>query len=398
MLRQLTLGAAVLATASAATAQQDTHRAHQITSAIKDAGVYHVATDSWTRGTGSNANFGPDTIYNNNAPSGSYGGFYAFEEWTLDGRAPSSAGHSGATADSYTIDGFQIGYCVTQASGSYDLNYTFYDLYTACTDPAVLSPLSSITLTGLPGSAGGATACWLVTIDLEGSTLAFTLSGDGDQIFDGITSLDNFGYRMIATTITGAFGPILSGDPTNFPMGDGTYYQNPGLSGTGLDAQDQFWLTDPSGAFANGCYWFGGYVNGAPYTALHLQLYGEAGGSAGCAEYCTSNTNSTGSAAAITVDTGCGTDTIGVTAAPVPDQPGIFFTGTTQLNVPFGNGVLCTGGSITRNGVVVASGNTVSDTISRPGYVPGGENAQYWYRDPAGGGAFFNTSSARVMD
>ena len=37
---------------------------------IRHAGIYHVASGTWTRNGGAVANFGPDTVYTNNALTG----------------------------------------------------------------------------------------------------------------------------------------------------------------------------------------------------------------------------------------------------------------------------------------------------------------------------------------
>jgi len=84
-----------------------------------------------------------------------------------------------------------------------------------------------------------------------------------------------------------------------------------------------------------------------------------------------------------------------------PGQPGIFFMGSTQLEVPFGNGFLCAGGEIRRFHPPVltdASGQArrVVDLTAPPaaGRIVSDStwNFQYWYRDPDHGGAFFNLS------
>ena len=113
--------------------------------------------------------------------------------------------------------------------------------------------------------------------------------------------------------------------------------------------------------------------------------------------------NSTGSAAVISSTDNCDGDMDGlidVTCAPVPDQPGIFFSSDTQLaggaGVPFGNGLLCAAGTITRHGVTFASGNVATQLgidisgFGAPSYM------QYWFRDPAAGGAFQDTSDAMI--
>jgi len=85
-----------------------------------------------------------------------------------------------------------------------------------------------------------------------------------------------------------------------------------------------------------------------------------------------------------------------LTSEPVPNQPGIFFYGPNQIRVPFGNGFLCAGGGLTRIlPPVVAAGMVASVTIDNSRFNPADvAYFQHWYRDPAGGGAAFNTSDA----
>ena len=69
--------------AMSATAQQSmqTAQPQRINGTAKHAGIYHVATGTWTRTQGATANVGPDIVYNNTADANfpGYGGcFMAF--------------------------------------------------------------------------------------------------------------------------------------------------------------------------------------------------------------------------------------------------------------------------------------------------------------------------------
>ena len=55
---------------AAGVAQAQVPTAVRVTMPTKDAGVYHVATGTWTRTGGSQANLGPDVIYRADVPSG----------------------------------------------------------------------------------------------------------------------------------------------------------------------------------------------------------------------------------------------------------------------------------------------------------------------------------------
>jgi hypothetical protein len=125
--------------------------------------------------------------------------------------------------------------------------------------------------------------------------------------------------------------------------------------------------------------------------------------------YCSTSPNSNGSGALIgsvgTPSLGANSFSLTVTAAS-SNKPGIFYYGPNQLQVPFGDGFRCVGAGglgVFRLPVVFTDlfgdvshsldfsvGGTLSDNIQA------GElwNFQFWYRDPAAGGATFNLSDA----
>ena len=124
-------------------------------------------------------------------------------------------------------------------------------------------------------------------------------------------------------------------------------------------------------------------------------------------KYCMTNANSTGSPADIAASgsASSGAGDLTLDAAPVPNQPGIFFHGNNQVQQPFGNGFLCASGAIARGAVVVGAGNNATYTYDNSGakrdlssYIGSMRNFQYWFRDPAGGGANFNLSNAIAID
>jgi len=122
--------------------------------------------------------------------------------------------------------------------------------------------------------------------------------------------------------------------------------------------------------------------------------------------YCISVPNSTGSAAVIeALGSGSVADNFLVLqASPVPNQLGIFFYGSVQSLVPFGNGFRCTGVSgpvgLQRLGVTIPSGNVMQyqvDLTAPPtgiGTITAGStwHFQAWFQDSAGGGSNFNLS------
>lgn len=84
-----------------------------------------------------------------------------------------------------------------------------------------------------------------------------------------------------------------------------------------------------------------------------------------------------------------------------PNTVGIFFYGDGQTNVPFGNGVRCIGGALFRLPVVPANAAGIAQFGLNFNSLPPGSQIlagdtrffQFWYRDVAAAGAFFNASS-----
>ncbi|MFT4541019.1 MAG: hypothetical protein ACI841_002837 [Planctomycetota bacterium] len=131
----------------------------------------------------------------------------------------------------------------------------------------------------------------------------------------------------------------------------------------------------------------------------------------GSSSYCSSDPNSTGVAAVISFQGSCqiADDDFTLTAAPVPDQPGIFFYSLGQTaggsGLPFGNGTRCVGNSSSesfRLSVVFANAGTLVLPValnmppSPAGQISAGStwNFQAWFRDPVAGGAAFDFSDA----
>ncbi len=128
------------------------------------------------------------------------------------------------------------------------------------------------------------------------------------------------------------------------------------------------------------------------------------GSASGCdaQPYCAVTPNSTGSAAALTNagSTSISADDLVLNAGPVPDQPGLFYYGPNQIEVPFGNGYRCVGGTVRRLPVSSASGGNLSHSMDysanyAAGFITAGSswNFQAWFRDPAANGATFNLSN-----
>ncbi len=125
--------------------------------------------------------------------------------------------------------------------------------------------------------------------------------------------------------------------------------------------------------------------------------------------YCVSSANSVGSGAQIGYvgSSSFAANDLILTCTGLPvGQPGIFYYGPNQVQLPFGNGFRCVGGAVTRlypaavadvfGNVAMALDYSQPPMNSGPGMITAGSvhNFQYWYRDPAGGGASYNLSNA----
>ena len=127
------------------------------------------------------------------------------------------------------------------------------------------------------------------------------------------------------------------------------------------------------------------------------------GPACGATSYCTSNANSTGNAATISAlgSTSVSTNDLALEAIGCPSsQPGIFYFGPNQISVAFGNGTRCVGGSVFRFPPIASNVFGVATLAVDYSSLPFGAsiqagdtwNFQYWFRDPAAGGANFDLS------
>jgi hypothetical protein len=116
--------------------------------------------------------------------------------------------------------------------------------------------------------------------------------------------------------------------------------------------------------------------------------------------YCVAGVNSTGCAASIS---GIGSASLAsnflvLSTYCVPSNVFIYFFAPNQQQLPFGNGNLCVSGPLTRILPPGVAGGGVAqafiDLASVGITTPGTRNFQCWFRDPAAGGAQFDTSDA----
>jgi hypothetical protein len=261
MLRSSIYVAGVLAIAATAVAQKQTLRSFQrVTVPIKDAGVYHVATGTWTRpasetpSSSALAGGSMDTIYACTTDSGYFGGMDPGHVWTASGRIPSSTapnvlwnpaalpdgsqpGIAQGCGTSYQIEGFRVAYCTDDATPTVALTVAFFEAW----NPPCTSSLSAATpqggpfaMTGLPGRGTGVQGCWLITLDLAAATASFSMQADGDGVDSGGLPTDGFGWTFTFPSITStlqATGLLLAGAPSD-ATGPGTAC-NPAHPGVG---------------------------------------------------------------------------------------------------------------------------------------------------------------------
>ncbi len=312
-----TAAVALLCTGAMAQADMKSHL-HPITSQIKNAGVYHVATGKWTRGASLANGTGPSTLYNNTCTAAYFTGILSTEKLQHRSRLP--ANDTDATPDpttdsvfygttdsnhryderpgcsnQYVVNGFDVAYCSSHV-GTLTWTYQFAHSYTAC-GAADMIPNFTITVTGLPGGTPSAGQnCWIVGLDVSNETGSnITLSADGNGTYEGPSTADNFGFGMNVTpaVATDFTGPLITGNfswtgggslGAHIPCTgtDGTIWDSTIVGngptpagetlGTGMSSNDFFRdaggpVSPPSGP---GCYFFGGN----PHADFYLKLYG----------------------------------------------------------------------------------------------------------------------------
>ena len=232
----------------------------------------------------------------------------------------------------------------------------------------------------------------------EGDQFGNCVSGAGDVDGDGTPDLlvggindDYAGTDGGAATIfSGATGDVLAYLPASEAGGSvGSNVQEAGdVDNDGLAD----FLVGASRAGA-----------GEPGRAI---LY--AGRSCAAFNYCEGLVNSTGSRGEISWSgsTQHSVNALTLSASGLPSsQFGLFFYGPNQIRIPFGNGLRCVGGGVYRLNppALTDSQGELSRAVdfnaapmsSGPGLVlPGSRwNFQFWYRDPAAGGANFNLTN-----
>ncbi|MEL6429269.1 MAG: hypothetical protein AAFR54_08830 [Planctomycetota bacterium] len=127
------------------------------------------------------------------------------------------------------------------------------------------------------------------------------------------------------------------------------------------------------------------------------------------AAFCATNPNSSGSATQLTAvgSTTVTANDFALIATNVPaSQPGLFFLGLDQAQVPFGDGFLCIGGSLVRinppvfasaAGEVTRSVDLLALPVSTVVSAGATTRFQFWHRDPFVAGSGFNLSNGLTV-
>jgi hypothetical protein len=252
-MRPLALASAVLAAALPVFAQTSTDVLP--CAEVQDAGRYVLSTGQlFPPGMVAGPEANPQVIYNNTCPTNLFTSLLSGSVLIDEGRLPSSSSPApnAGTRQSYLVTEFEFAYCTRELDVSLGgpgatVRARFFQDYDDCADLVTAGlPQADFLISGLPGStAVGTLACWIVTIDLTGGN-EFCLVADADGDFDNAQTLDGFGYALqmpgqTGTTTATSGGFILAGDvtpPGDCAKGNGTYYKNPGGTGTGLDNDD----------------------------------------------------------------------------------------------------------------------------------------------------------------
>jgi hypothetical protein len=420
MLRSSFIAASAVILCCATANGQQQLSAHKMLGPVKDAGIFHVGTGTWTRGSGAKANIGPDIIFRSDVSSGYFGtgweGSPGIDEGILPGTGnPNQTGNAGPQ-DSYEIDGAQFGYC--SLSGSWvNWDFTLYDSYVPCDLPS--APSNCVNLAGgfsaaLPG--GG--FCWLGTLDLSAAGLEICVEADGGPCASGYDGgglgLDGFGWGATWNTVDGGTtGPFLDGhDLTWVPEGEGTVYE-PTFSAcasvsSALGTED-FFAIDAGGGLSPGCYWFGGYVNNNGCGAAHNNPAGQfymvffTDASAGCGSdcntvFCDTDANNQGDASLSTCDCSGGSIMLNLSTTFTNQFTYPLVGLGTSAGTPTGVSELCLlGNTIGRYGADAGStaGGSYSVDLLNANSAPGGGvptiggslcngntwRFQFWHRD-----------------
>lgn len=144
-------------------------------------------------------------------------------------------------------------------------------------------------------------------------------------------------------------------------------------------------------------------MNGTPpYSLMFDSVFGSVGNN-----FCPAAPNSVGTGASIFAEgsNSLAANDLVLHVSGIPNQPGLFIYGATQMLTPFGNGFLCV--ATPRNYLYPPTFATQNEAMRAVDYTSlpvGGQittgttwNFQHWSRDPAAGGMAFNTSDGLTV-
>ncbi|QDV05787.1 hypothetical protein Poly30_12890 [Planctomycetes bacterium Poly30] len=396
LLSRVLLAAAIPALSLAQTASLEplTVQPERVPGPVRNAGIYHVATGTWTRTGPTVASFGPDVIYDNTSPSsyftatGIRGGFAPGGRVSDSGGLPGSSNggtfQSQPNRECYRVNAFEIGYCDMGSPGSSGWTFEFMEAFSACRTTNPIPVTASVTVTGFPAAGG----CWTITIDLSGGQ-EFSMSADGDPVdgsWDDDPRVDTFGFRLAyAGSEPNSLAPagwLIAGDPNStdprfaqtpfgfqdeITDGTGTYFGPPSLcngAGSGYLNEDICWVEDFVNSGNTRCFFFGGYRNmnpcsgaiGGPLAAVHMKIHASTDPcpTEAFEAYCAARPHGEGLKSLLTVEGSpvASDDSVVLIASNVRGNAlGYFLTSQTSGFVaqPAGSeGNLCLGGAIGR--------------------------------------------------
>lgn len=212
---------------------------------------------------------------------------------------------------------------------------------------------------------------------------------------------DGFGYSVALSGDIALVGAPTAegGDVYLFERSGATFNESAILTSTDNQSGDQYGYSlglAPPFAIVGALNGDGAVGNAGSAYILHLD--------ADLANFCDSTPNSTGSRARISF-TGCSSlvanDLVLFTLSAPAGEPGLFFAGPNEVQVPFGNGLRCVGGSpvLRLPPFAIASPAGVFeyavDLQQTPASIIAAGSTwkfQTWFRDPAAGGAGFDFS------
>ncbi len=244
----------------------------------------------------------------------------------------------------------------------------------SCTDPSLELPIHEY-----DHSAGGCSV--IGGYVYRGNALSWF---QGHYLFGDFCTGQLWSFRYVGGQIT----ELVDRTPELDPPGQAAVQS---VTSFGEDAAGELYIVDFTG---------GEIFKVVPMTPCRITTY------------CVADPNSTGTAAAIG-NSGSASltnnDLVLLATSCPPGQFGVFFYGSEQIDLPFGNGHLCVaGGQIgvfrLNPPVHISGGGNASYDVdyTRPPMTSGAGrvdvgstwNFQFWFRDPAGGGAGFDTSDA----